>query len=330
MSANAAPAAVPDETPSAAPVSKRELRLFVRNVVAIVVLGVAVSWWLLEYTDFFPAVGGFLGLGGIFAWVAFFSNLVRDDRKSQLQNELEQHVLLNRATATYVLMLLIVCAVWAALHGTIVVIAPGEGAKRAVEIRDGSSVIDTIEVDPASTVKTSLRTLRGRRNLTLKVSGLPDLEVTARSFSRTSVVIPQSFMTQPVLLARTSPDVAAVSSAVKVQIKRGNAAWVDYGTIAPGGYTGESIWVGASADTEVPASARERWRRQGREDLNDPKAVGADRPLRAGDRIRLCIMNAEGGEAAFGEATVLPDKQRAFPQEMQLVLTNDDQTRCGR
>ena len=63
------------------PAPPGQLRVFVRNLVCLTLTGVAISLWLVEYTDFFPMLGGLLGLTGIFAWVAFLSNLISADRK---------------------------------------------------------------------------------------------------------------------------------------------------------------------------------------------------------------------------------------------------------
>ncbi len=339
MSAHAEPAELPEDVSPVLPRPKHaDLGLLVRNAVAIAFVGVAISWWLLRFTDFFPAVGGFLGLGGIFAWIAFFSNLIREERKVEMQNELERRVLLGRATTSYALLVAILGAVWAALHGTVVVIGPGDGGKRAVEIRHGERVIETIEVAPGSTVKASLWSLSGSRNLILKSEGLPDLAVRLRNFRRTSVVIPQSFTAQPILLARPAPDVVEASpkSLVKVQILGSSRKWEEYGSIPSGAYAGESIWIGSSADVRVPSSVEDQWLRQFGAtpaffQWLQPKGVGADRPLREGDRIRVCIFSPENQlrEMASGEAVVLPAKQRRFPQEIEVVASPANVTRCG-
>ncbi|MBT4427195.1 MAG: hypothetical protein HOI02_10345 [Rhodospirillaceae bacterium] len=67
--------------------------LYFVNLFASVVLGVTVSAWVLFFTDLFPVVGGLLGLGGLFAWIAFLSHIVSDERKKQLQQGFDQQVL---------------------------------------------------------------------------------------------------------------------------------------------------------------------------------------------------------------------------------------------
>src|SRR4051794_1742544 len=90
---HAKPAADEDLSAQTKPAPPGQLRYFVRNIVCLTVTGVAISLWLVQYTDFFPMVGGLLGLTGIFAWVAFLSNLVSDERKKELQAEIERRAL---------------------------------------------------------------------------------------------------------------------------------------------------------------------------------------------------------------------------------------------
>src|SRR4051794_32696838 len=180
---------VREEAPAAAPernVALRELRVFTRNLLATVIVGVAISWWLVEYTDFFPTIGGLLGLGGIFAWIAFLSNLISETRKKQLQEALERRILLVRSTATYALLVLVGLAFYAAVHGTIVVVAPLDGGKRTIEVRAEGKRITTMDVAPGATVKELIR-IRPGATIVVKTSGYPELRVPVTSLRRTTL-----------------------------------------------------------------------------------------------------------------------------------------------
>jgi hypothetical protein len=300
--------------------------LFVTNVVALIGLGVAISWWLLEFTDFFPAVGGFLGLGGIFAWAAVVTNLITKDRKEQLQDEIERRVLLGKLTLTFAALTFIGLGFWYTFHGSISIGANGTGQKRVVEIYEGKTRLARIDGIDGSKNRNVPLFVRGFRAVTLRTPGLPELVVKVESRKKTNVIAPQAFMKQPVLLARSSPDVAAIGQgSVQIWLQRGKQPWQRFAQIVP--YSGETIWIGAAADTELPASVRERWQRQGYHETTNPTSAGADNLLQVGDRIRVCVMNADGGEAASAAATVLPDNQRVFPQEMQLAISNE--MRCS-
>jgi hypothetical protein len=340
MNPNAAERAVvdPDE-PEGRQLVRADLRLFVRNSIAIAAVGVGCSWWILYYTDWFPLVGGLLGLGGLFAWIAFLANLVSDDRKEELQNALDQGVLSRPNTTTYAVSIAVLLLAAAGFWGTIVIRAPGED--RVVEVRDGDRVIDTIEV-PASTEVKRLLFVRGTRDVVLSTPGLPELGVTVHNLLRTTVVAPKSFTAQPVLLARVPPDLGASksNSKVRIRIKRARATvWTDYGEIPLGQYDGESIWIGSPGDVRVPPDVKEEWDAGVAGVTAEIKAlymtrwmrtkgVGAGKPLRVNDHIRVCVMTDDGkGEKAFAEAIVLSRAEQKFPQ--QLLLTASVNPRCG-
>ena len=61
------------------------LNIVAFNLFTLLATGVVTSGWILYYTDYFPIVGGLLGLGGLFAWIAFLSNIIDPNRKKQFQ-----------------------------------------------------------------------------------------------------------------------------------------------------------------------------------------------------------------------------------------------------
>ena len=62
------------------------LKIVAFNLFTLLAIGVVTSGWILYYTDYFPVVGGLLGLGGLFAWVAFLSNIIDENRKKTVSN----------------------------------------------------------------------------------------------------------------------------------------------------------------------------------------------------------------------------------------------------
>jgi hypothetical protein len=52
--------------------------LFVTNLLAILAVGVSFCAWILHYTEWFPAIGGILALGGVLSWLAFVSRILPD------------------------------------------------------------------------------------------------------------------------------------------------------------------------------------------------------------------------------------------------------------
>lgn len=274
-------AAVPQPEPAATPVvatpavpgfpspPEEGLALYLGNLVALLTTGVLASAWVLFATDWFPALGGLLGLGGLFAWVAFVSGLLSKERKEQMQLAFERRVLLRRATRVRcALALLALAALWACAT-TLVLDASADDSDRMVEVRPGGDA----QAAYGEPLHRELIPARSSRKLLLfslpwsapvyrvKPAGLPGLCVRLRRFARTPVRMPRSFADQPFLLVRPTPALSATLA----------AAASTYELIAslPGrpdeiltSYGGETVWVGAEADVPIPEGLRERWRRE--------------------------------------------------------------------
>jgi hypothetical protein len=309
---------------------KQQQRLFLRNITVLIVVGVAMSWWAVEFTDVFPTIGGLLGLGGVFAWVAFLTNLITKERKEQIQADLEASVLLADNTATYALLVLLAFGLFAATQGTLVLIGAPDGPKRAVDIRDGDRLVTTIAVAANSTVKTQLFAGQAR-TLTVHTAGLPMRRVVLHAFDREELAVPSSFTAQPVILAHlpTSMTTSAMKARAIVSIlRKGTKQWSGYGVVPHENYNGQSFWIGADADVAVPDRVRSNWIQEPREVMDRwsrPVAVNSAKPLRAGDVIRVCVLNADAadGTLASGEVTVLSPAQQQFPQLLELDLNAD-------
>ena len=73
-----------------------QTRQAIRNLALLFVCGFALSGWPLYYTDWFPVTGGLLGLGRLFALLAFLANLISDERKAEFQEAFDAHILQKR------------------------------------------------------------------------------------------------------------------------------------------------------------------------------------------------------------------------------------------
>ena len=67
-------------------------RLVAANLVLLLAAGVAFCFWTIRFTDWFPVVGGLLGLTGAFAWIGFISSVIRDERRAAFQQWLDEEV----------------------------------------------------------------------------------------------------------------------------------------------------------------------------------------------------------------------------------------------
>src|SRR6266852_1320921 len=64
-----------------------------RNLLAILLLGVLICWWVFYFTDWFDAFVSLLALGGIFSWVAFMAKILPTKRIEEMQDWFDKFVL---------------------------------------------------------------------------------------------------------------------------------------------------------------------------------------------------------------------------------------------
>ena len=109
--------------------------MFYLNLLILILTGTLMMGWVLYFTDLFPVIGGLLGLGGLFAWIAFLGNVVSDDRKEELQTFFDEKVLQSKPLSLIAALVIIIFAAAApARHGTIVINNEQHDRSRTVEI----------------------------------------------------------------------------------------------------------------------------------------------------------------------------------------------------
>jgi hypothetical protein len=306
--------------------------VYLLNLVLLVALGVALSGWTLWYTDAFPAVGGLLGLGGLFAWIAFVSGILREERKQELQRAFEERVLLGRRTGLAVVAVAAAfLAGWAGWHGTVEVGGLADAGSRVVRVERVAAAASAPAGAPAAE---GLLTARGRVRFLLptlpwrpavyrvRPAGLPARTVTVRPLARVRLASPDAFLLQPALLVRPPAAVAnfARRHPFSLAVRRLRAGAPDAFASIPA-YRGEAAWIGCGADVEVPERILDRWRL----DLvaegsgTDPLAwwrapLGVELDLAAGDSVIAGICS--GGTVMAASRIEVEEVRRAseFPQ----------------
>jgi hypothetical protein len=285
-----------------------EARTLAANLALLAGLGVLVSAWILFYTDWFPLVGGILGLGGLFAWAAFLGGLLTEERKKSLQIAFERSVLLDRRTPRAALAAGVVVVLWASLHGSLVLDSRvDERGRRVAVVEQGTSVTPDTERDyllPHVEQKRLVFTGWWGRRLTVKVSGLPAAPLTVWPLQPARLVVPASFAERLVLLVRLSPTLGADAAGEPraLVVRRGGKTLA---TIPAAQYRGEAVWVACDEDVEIPERIVNRWRLElarmfertpnpagEKEVLNRwtaPLATG-DLTLHPGDRIEVALL----------------------------------------
>jgi hypothetical protein len=307
-------------------------RLFVFNLITLLILGVALSFWTLYYTESFPVVGGLLGLTGVFAWIGFVANMLTGERKKAMQGWLDQRVL--QSNVPWVLSLLVLggfAGAVAARSGSLVIDSRADDVVRLVSVRRAQSGGGTdgalrLNVAPRSENRSLLwtRWLQPTR-YRVTAAGLPDVYVDILPARRTRLTLPDAAFSAPVVLVRADVDVYSMleGAEFRLQVMRNEHP---LGVLAP--YDGHSVWIGAGPDVAIPQHLNSRWRAQ--EGIQPeameavlsvwmaPKALASDAQLEFGDQLRAVVVRTSDKlEIGAGCATLAPPATRAeYPQEL--------------
>jgi hypothetical protein len=329
LGAPAVPGPAVADTPPDAALPPPELSRVFANLVFLVVLGVGISAWILIYTDWFPIVGGLLGLGGLFAWIAFVSGLLTKERKEQLQEKFDASFLQSHRTRLALIAVALLFALWASRHGTVVVQSLGDEHARTLTITRDPPPKRTafqrlpLHLPPRSVQKVLVATGWTGRTYRVKLSGLPAIRVKVASLGWLPVASPTKFLAHLALLIRPTERVSANMERMpmRLEITRGGKTWC----IPKGKYRGETVWVGCEADVVVPDRLINRWRLEPGAEQNmlrwmTPLSLGEGVELEKGDRVQIALRRDEGnGVYASAEAVVeayVPE--RGFAQEVRL------------
>jgi hypothetical protein len=108
---------------------------FFLNLALLIGLGVSVLYWIGCHTELLGVVGGLLGLGGAFAWVAFLLNIVREERKKESQIWFD-HVMTSKVTTCILLAMALVLSGIGGMFGSVRIDSSREATDRFIEIRD--------------------------------------------------------------------------------------------------------------------------------------------------------------------------------------------------
>lgn len=294
-------------------------RVFITNLLTILGLGVLVSIWILHYTQWFPAIGGILALGGLVSWLAFVSRILREERLEALQAWADKAVFCSRATLAVVGTLAICLIVAANFLGGIQVEGARGSSDRFVRLSHlGTNGADDLRLRPGEVVRRPLVTRWWRpRAWRVKVSGYPDEVVTVRPWPRVNLTVPSSFV-RPVVLVRPTVDMFDVVHHMPrtLAVRVGSQ---EYKTP----FNGYAVWIGCDEDVAVPLQMELAWsaevgeRRSAVNYWLHPKALTNERfELPAGTELTVRVFDQE---QTLAERTVaVRPATTFFPQEVVL------------
>ncbi len=307
--------------------------LFVVNLAALVVVGTSILFWIYHYTDWFPAVATFLGLGGILAWAALLVNLVSEVRKQQIQAWIDRRLLQSHRTWGIALCLLALGLLVSSLFGTVVVRA-GESSlghtlrvARLNEAGEREVPNGGRRLTAGQETKHLVSAGWGGRDYWVKVSGFPARKVHVAPWGQEKLEVPNSFLSRPVLLVRASPELggnlersaAADPLTLSVEINGKPVGSVSR-------YVGELVWVGCESDVNVPKQRWDFWRLElAAEGIPEVvmarwakrSSVGPETILSPGDEVKVAVLRKDGVPVAERVVVIkeLVDADE-FPQEV--------------
>jgi hypothetical protein len=303
-------------------------KIFLANLLALLLLGVSACLWVLHFTNWFPAIGGFLALGGAFSWLAFVFNILKKDRLEELQDWADRVVFGSGGTLSVVLILFAaLLVVWMGTTTVQVESLQTESTRGLWVLQEGSTKGDPEQLPAGQEVRYVAWHLPwSSHTYRVKVSGYPELKVAMRAPRRANLVVPDHFL-QPVLVFRPTVDLlnSLRGDPMKLVVNVREVAGSER-VLAP--YAGQAVWIGCDADVDVPPARLDAWRAElGARVMSHllyfwahPTALPAPSlQLQAGQTVKIAVETHDGSEYAKGSFVVVRIQQRyEFPQEVTL------------
>jgi len=233
------------------------------NLIALIFIGVAVSIWLLYYTDVFPEVAGILALGGAASWVGFILKLLAERRINDLQAWTDNTVFNSPLTAIVLSFFALVLIAAGNFRGGIQIEPIGESVEHTVLIHPVSRSASTLlHLLPSGQLHwTGWTSWWSPARVAVKVSGYPEAVVEVGPWQRVPLYVPNSLL-RPVVLLR--PSVALIdavrdtSTFLELTVKDAGRSVAHARTA----FDGHAIWVGGDADILVPQETEAAWHQE--------------------------------------------------------------------
>jgi hypothetical protein len=307
---------------------------FIGNLAWIIVLGVAISGWILYFTDWFPAIGGLLALGGVFSWLAFVSKVLPDERLKALQASADAWIFSSRWSRRRMLTITAALFIAANFVGSVEVVSVRDPVERVVWIDSSSVANDRPQrLGPGSSIRSvQFTSWLWPRAVPVKVSGYPTLTANVTPFSRVAVQVPTTpLLSVPcVLLHPTRAMMRHRNTGLMLNVTYRS----EHQSLA---FDGHALWIGCEDDVEVPAAVVESWRALPGEGDIEPILAGWRHPvalpasastLRGGDVILITVATAEGHPFPIRPLEIhvrTAGRAENFPQVEELDLAQTQQ-----
>jgi hypothetical protein len=240
---------------------------FFLNLIWLIVLGVAVLFWISLFTNWLAVVIAALGFGGVLAWIPFLGHLIGEDRKKQSQRCFESF-LKSRITSLGLIAVTVALVVVGSNLGCFVIDARADDATRKLVIRrsdpsqhqQGPVRLSARVHHVASRSVSNFLVWTGvwGRRYEIDADGLPLIQRVVCPWRRQHLTTPADFLWQSVILVRADPSFSQTSAnplmdyTATIQLTGQDAKEVDF--------DGRALWIGCREGVTVPAPLQEKWR----------------------------------------------------------------------
>jgi len=233
--------------------------VFLLNLAWILALGVAVLYWIGSFTDYLATVVGVLGLGGIFTWTAFFLNMVREERKKELQSTLDDLLQL-KGMSLFLLMVTVALLLVAWNLGCVIVDSRRDTLDRWIQVHPvgGQPPSRSTDLSVRAYTKFVVRTGFRGRDYVIDMEGLPQMVRHVRPHSHFHVKVPGDLLRCSMVLVQPSPEVAEYSA--EPDVTHTLSVRIDGNDMGEIPFHGQTVWIGSGKSLYVPSRLQDRWR----------------------------------------------------------------------
>lgn len=281
--------------------------LYSLNLILLIATGVWLSLWFHHNSEWFPLIGGLLGLGSFFAWIAFVTNLLTDERKARYQELFDTRVLSNPVSGAFIVAFnLALIGLFPASNGGLKLT---NTSATSIELRmDGDA--DPLFIGPNQTRKYFVPVpFLGSGELGLQINDAPALSVPVHAFERSALILPDAAWRRPLVLIRprfADYDTFASRNSVhylKLESCEGasdaSCRVLFNGLDRDDRYFGTAFIVGTKRPVTLPQTMTRRWQALGwRGDVislwSTPRQPTSPTALKQDDRVRVSLLE-EGG-----------------------------------
>jgi hypothetical protein len=273
--------------------------VFGQNLLLTLFFGVAVSFWILRYTDWAEVVFGLLALTSVFSWLALVLRLLTPDTIVKLQNQLELAAFRNPNFRWVLISMITITVVLACFLGTVQVKAVQESTDRTVRVYRGTPPVEADDtVSPGARIRFVCWTSPWNPSrFHVKIGGYPERTVMVQPFGREDLQTSTSFYGPAIktaVLLRPDPYLIEQRGAnLQISIRK---AGTNETTLAD--FDGRSLWVNTDADVEVPAAVADSWKTEAAGLVSPgllnfwlhPTAFAKPLHLQPDDKLEVCVL----------------------------------------